>query len=169
VLATAVNTEGLAWGHQMVIMMIIITITINNMVNSNRFKVTHTIPEQHNTKHEIKEPPKPATLHCTQTAGSAAVAVQNIFNITNNITCSTDCKYCRFITKTLHKSALFWFSVTYVIQKAFKWTYKQRNTNLTPAKSINCVNYRTNLTPAKSINCVNYRTNPVTAVFGNYQ
>ena len=31
--------------------------------------------------------------HCTHTAGSADVKVQNIFRGRNNITCSTDCKY----------------------------------------------------------------------------
>ena len=31
--------------------------------------------------------------HCTQTAGSADVKVQNIFRGRNNITCSTDCKH----------------------------------------------------------------------------
>jgi hypothetical protein len=29
--------------------------------------------------------------HCTQTAGSADVKVENIFNWRNNITCGTDC------------------------------------------------------------------------------
>ena len=32
-------------------------------------------------------------VHCTQTAGSADVKVQNILHGPNNITCSTDCKY----------------------------------------------------------------------------
>ena len=31
--------------------------------------------------------------HCTQTAASANVNVQNIFNMRYNITCSTNCKY----------------------------------------------------------------------------
>jgi hypothetical protein len=31
--------------------------------------------------------------HCTHTAGSANVKVQNIFHGCNNITCSTNCKY----------------------------------------------------------------------------
>jgi hypothetical protein len=31
--------------------------------------------------------------HCTHTAESANVRVQNIFNTRNNITCSTHCKY----------------------------------------------------------------------------
>jgi len=31
--------------------------------------------------------------HCTQTAGSANIKVQNIFHGQNNITCSTNCKH----------------------------------------------------------------------------
>jgi len=45
-------------------------------------------------KHEIKELQKIAIFgHCTQTAGSDNVKVENIFHGRNNITCSTDCKY----------------------------------------------------------------------------
>ena len=45
-------------------------------------------------KHEIKELQKNSHIgHCTQTAGSANVKVQNIFHGRNNITCSTNCKY----------------------------------------------------------------------------
>jgi len=36
---------------------------------------------------------KTEALHCTLTAGSADVEVQNIFNMGNNITCSANCKY----------------------------------------------------------------------------
>ena len=46
-------------------------------------------------KHEIKALHKTAIL-CTAhtlTAGSATVKVQNMFNMGNNMTCSTDCKY----------------------------------------------------------------------------
>ena len=32
-------------------------------------------------------------VHCTHTAGSADVKVQNIFHRRNNITCSANCKY----------------------------------------------------------------------------
>ena len=31
--------------------------------------------------------------HCTHTAESADVKVQNLFNMRNNITCTTNCKY----------------------------------------------------------------------------
>ena len=45
-------------------------------------------------KHEIKELQKSRHIgHCTQTAGSGNVKVQNIFHVRNIITCSTDCKY----------------------------------------------------------------------------
>jgi hypothetical protein len=32
-------------------------------------------------------------VHCTQTAGSADVKVQNTLHGRNNVTCGTDCKY----------------------------------------------------------------------------
>jgi len=44
-------------------------------------------------KHEIKNCKKQHVRHCTQTAESANVKVQNIFLVRNNITCSTNCKY----------------------------------------------------------------------------
>ena len=45
-------------------------------------------------KREIKELQKNSHIgHCTYTAGSADVKVQNIFHGRNSITCSTDCKY----------------------------------------------------------------------------
>ena len=45
-------------------------------------------------EHEIKELTKNShTEHCTQTAGSADVEVQNLLHERNNITCSTNCKY----------------------------------------------------------------------------
>jgi len=45
-------------------------------------------------KHEIKELQKNNHIgNCTQTVGSVDVKVHNIFNMRNNITCSTDCKY----------------------------------------------------------------------------
>jgi len=50
-------------------------------------------------KHEVKEPQKNSRIeHCTQTAGSADVKVQNIVHGRNNITCSTDYKYRRAAT-----------------------------------------------------------------------
>ena len=62
--------------------------------NWTHFKITHTIPDQHTGKHEIRELQKPSHIvHCTLTAGSADVEVQNIFNVGNNITCSANCKY----------------------------------------------------------------------------
>ena len=45
-------------------------------------------------KREIKELQKHSHIeHCTHTAESADVKVQNIFHRRNNITCSTGCKY----------------------------------------------------------------------------
>ena len=45
-------------------------------------------------KHEIKELQKNSHIgHCTRTAGSAGVKVQNIFYGRNNITRGTNCKY----------------------------------------------------------------------------
>jgi hypothetical protein len=50
-------------------------------------------------KHEIKELAKNRHIgHCTQTAESADVKVQNTFHGRNNITCSTDCKYRTAVT-----------------------------------------------------------------------
>ena len=44
-------------------------------------------------EHEIKELQKNSHIrHCSHTAESADVKVQNIFHGRNNITCSTDCK-----------------------------------------------------------------------------
>jgi len=45
-------------------------------------------------KHEIKGLQKSSHIgHCTHTAGSADVKVQNTFNMPNNITCSIICDY----------------------------------------------------------------------------
>ena len=51
-------------------------------------------------KHEIKVLHKTGILCSahTLTAGSANVKVLNIFNVGNNITCSTDCKYRTAVT-----------------------------------------------------------------------
>jgi hypothetical protein len=55
-------------------------------------------------KHEIKELQKSHIGHCTHTAGSANVKVQNIFHRQNNITRRIKCKYIRaaklYILKT---------------------------------------------------------------------
>ena len=50
-------------------------------------------------KHEINKLQKYSHIvHCTHTAGSADVKVQNILQGGNNITCSTDCKYRTAVT-----------------------------------------------------------------------
>jgi hypothetical protein len=46
-------------------------------------------------------------VHCTQTAGSAVVKVQNILHGGNNITCSADCKYGTAATLCKYKQGLF--------------------------------------------------------------
>ena len=50
-------------------------------------------------EHEIKKLKKKGRIgHCTRTAESADVKVQNIFHGRNNITCSTNCKYRTAVT-----------------------------------------------------------------------
>jgi hypothetical protein len=44
-------------------------------------------------ENKIKELQRITILHCTYTAESTNVKEQNIFNMRNNITCSTNCKY----------------------------------------------------------------------------
>jgi len=54
----------------------------------------HTVPEQHTG--EVRNQGIAETSHighCTQTAGSGDVKVQNIMQGGNNITRSTDCKH----------------------------------------------------------------------------
>ena len=52
------------------------------------------IPEQHAWKGLNQGTKENRHIgHCTQTAGSANVKVQNTFNVRNNITCSANCKY----------------------------------------------------------------------------
>ena len=54
---------------------------------------TQTKPEQHIGKARNQGTANNSHIgHCTQTAESANVKVQNIFHGRNNITCSTDCK-----------------------------------------------------------------------------
>jgi len=53
-----------------------------------------TVPEQHSG--EVRNQGITETshiVHCTQTAESADVKVQNILHGGNNITCSAECKY----------------------------------------------------------------------------
>jgi hypothetical protein len=60
------------------------------------------IIEQHTRKagnqETAKKKKKKNIGHCTHTAESANVKVQNIFHGRNNITCSTDCKYRMAVT-----------------------------------------------------------------------
>jgi len=59
-------------------------------------------------KREIKEIQKKNShiVHCTHTAESANIKVQNTFHGRNNITCSTNCKY--RTAATLHTVEI-WF------------------------------------------------------------
>jgi hypothetical protein len=58
------------------------------------FKITQTVPEQHTGKAGNWGTAANSHIgHCTLTAGSADVKVQNILNMGINITCSTNCKY----------------------------------------------------------------------------
>jgi len=72
----------------------------NNRCDWNHLKITQTVPEQHTGEStKLKNCKKNSHIgHCTQTAGSADVTVQNIFNMRNNITCSTNCKYRTAVT-----------------------------------------------------------------------
>ena len=68
--------------------------TGNNRGDWNHLTVIQTVPEQHTGQARYKGTTEISQIgHCTLTAGSADVKVQNIFNRRNNITCSTDCKY----------------------------------------------------------------------------
>ena len=63
------------------------------MGNWNHFRITQTIPEQHTRKkNEIKEMQK-QPYWALKTAGSANVTVQNMFNMPNNMICSTNSTY----------------------------------------------------------------------------
>ena len=66
----------------------------NNRSNWSHFKITQTIPEQLTRKAGNQGTAESShSGHCTLTAVSADVKVQNIFNMRNNITCSINCKY----------------------------------------------------------------------------
>ena len=68
--------------------------TGNNMGDWNHLKITQTVHEQHTGNARNSGTADNSHIgHCTQTAGSVDVKVQNIFQGRNNITCSTDCTY----------------------------------------------------------------------------
>jgi hypothetical protein len=64
-----------------------VTGTISQSLRQYMSKITgrHEAKELHTENSHIG--------HCTHTAGSANVKVQNIFHGQHNITCSTNCKY----------------------------------------------------------------------------
>jgi hypothetical protein len=69
--------------------------TGNTRGNENHLKITQKIPEQHKGEARNQGTIKNNhNEHCTHTAESADVKVHNIFNMRNNITCTTNCK-CR--------------------------------------------------------------------------
>jgi hypothetical protein len=79
---------------RMMVMVMLMIIKIINVGNRSHFKITHTIPEQHTGKARNYGTAKNSHIvHCTLTVGSADVAVQNMFNMGNNITCSANCDY----------------------------------------------------------------------------
>jgi hypothetical protein len=66
----------------------------NNRGSWNHFTVTQTVPEQQTGKAGNWGTAANSHIgHCTLTAGSADVKVQNILNVGNNFTCSTVCDY----------------------------------------------------------------------------
>jgi len=68
--------------------------TYNNRRDLKYLKITQTITEQHIAKARIRGITETSHIgHCSQTAGSANVRIQNIFHGRNNITCSTNSKY----------------------------------------------------------------------------
>jgi len=61
----------------------------NNSRDLNYLKITQTIPEQHNGKVRNRWITETSHIgHCTQTADSANLEVQNIFHRRNTITCN---------------------------------------------------------------------------------
>jgi biopolymer transport protein ExbB/TolQ len=73
----------------MMMMMMIIIIIIITISKSLRQYLGNA-----SGKHEIKELQKNSHIgHCTHTAASANVKIQNIFHRRNNITCSKHCTY----------------------------------------------------------------------------
>jgi len=71
----------------------------NNMGNWKNLIITQTVPEPHTWKTQHQGTTKISHIgHCTHTLGSTDVQVQNVFNMRNNITHSTNCKYTRSAT-----------------------------------------------------------------------
>jgi hypothetical protein len=68
--------------------------TDNNMGQWNNFGISQRYLSNVKGRNEIKELQKYSHIgHCTQTAGSANVKVQNVIHGRNNIARGTDCKY----------------------------------------------------------------------------
>jgi len=68
--------------------------TGNKRYNWDHFIITHTVPEQHTEKARNSLNTDNSHFgHCTHTAGSANVKVQNKIQGRNNTTGSINCKY----------------------------------------------------------------------------
>ena len=68
--------------------------TSNNIGHWNHLIITQNVPEQHTRKPRNQGTTENSHIgHCTHSAESANVKVQNICNMRNNITCSTNRKY----------------------------------------------------------------------------
>ena len=88
--------------------------TSNNRHTRNHFKIIQTITEQHSRKTRNQGTTKNSHIwHCTHTAESTNVKIQNVFNMGSNITCNKNCEnraaaaLCTletwFVSDTLHK------------------------------------------------------------------
>jgi hypothetical protein len=67
--------------------------TGNNSGDWNHLEIRQTVPEQNTGERAKLRSCRKQPYWALHTAGSADVKIQNIFNMGNNITCSTDCKY----------------------------------------------------------------------------
>jgi len=68
--------------------------TINNRRNCKHLKIIQTIPVPHDEKAQNKgNAENSRDEHRMPTSASTDVKVQNIPNMQNNITCSTNCKF----------------------------------------------------------------------------
>lgn len=73
--------------------------TDNNRGSWNHFKITQRVPEEQTGKARNQESTKNSHIvHRTLTEVNADVKVQNMFNLRNNITCTTNCKYRTTVT-----------------------------------------------------------------------
>ena len=68
--------------------------TNNKRGNWNHAKIIHKVPEQHTRKVQNQGTTKNSHIgHCTHSSESTNVKVGNIFNMQNDISRGTNCKY----------------------------------------------------------------------------